>query len=761
MTASQLLQELVLPSGVEATAVSELSRTLREELAADAGDVMLSRPGTRSTSRVISGDTWDFVANFRTPATVVEVVVAYSQHRNLDPEAVLDSAAPIVADLVNAHLLTIAGASVADPSEPRHQPGDRVGSVVVSEVIQVHEDVEVYRGDLAGRPVALKFGRSPSGMRRVNAEADLLADLAGLPVPELLERSSGQESAWFAAGWLDGAQLPQWVQAQQRLSDVTAGLADLADALAALHERGVVHRDLHTGNVVMVDDRPMLLDLGAASVGGEWAGPHRALDGRYTEPELARARLAELPDPAPTPQSEQFAFGVLAYTAIARTHPFDLPLDRQRAMERIVAGGMVAMRQQGAPSHPEVEKILARTLATDPDERYPSLREVAAALRDATDTGSPAVGVPESLRAWRQQVLARYDAEPSAALLSPGAPVASVYWGAAGVALALLLAAQATGEEHLLASSTRWSTFAAEQAAGEDSFAGPSLDLPPGLREQPSLLHGLVGTVVVKGLVGAHTGMGGDLHAAAAAIVTALQSPDDRPSDPTLGSASLLWGAAAVSDAAAGDPTVDLGPLRAGVEDRLGEVPPQLDSDGYLGMAHGLAGLCHATLRAVQAFELPTPGWLEDSLNQLFDAATGTSEQAWWPIRPSQPGDVWSGWCHGVAGHVLLFSLAARTLPDQRWSDLALRAGEYVARHPHREVVSLCCGLAGQVFALLDLYQLSGEPIWLERATGFAERAVATATPAETRSSLFKGELGLALAVSALEARTAGFPLLG
>lgn len=754
---SPILGELVLPGDVTARPVAELAEPVRNRLGAEAGDVVLGRPGTRSASRVLSADTWRLIEQFRTPATIVAAVMGFAKDRDADPAVVLEEAAPLVAGLVNAHLLAPAGSAVAGAVEPLVAPGDLLGGrVTIVETVQVHEDVEVHRGVLEGVPpgaaVAVKVSRSPAADERIAAEAALLGRLAGHATPRLVAHGGHGERKWLAMDWVDGPGFVSWAADRVwagRCDEVVGACVRLAERLAALHERGVVHGDLHGGNVVVAGDgEPVLLDLGGAVAGSGWSGPYRALDGHYIEPELARARLAGAGDPPPTTASEQYAFGVLAYTALTGAHPFDIPLDRDRAMRRIATSAMVPFAHQGVRRAPAVERVLARTLASDPAARYPDLHAVAAALQEAREEPAPPRGIPPALGSWWREFLGEYDTEPRADLLARDAPEASVYWGAAGIALALLSAARSSGADRLLAAASRWASFAASREDRPTAFASTALGLPDGLGARPSVFHGHVGVVLVQGLVGAQVGMESDVrtaaHALAMGLAAARDDPDERQSDPTLGPASLLWGAAPLAENTLGEATVDLAGVREAVARVLARPFPGVGEDPFLGMAHGGAGLCHAYLRAAEAFGEEPPAWLRGALDESYAATEVRSGRAWWPVRRSEPANVWAGWCHGVAGHVQLLTLAARVLGEQRWLELAVAAGEYVAAHPHREVASLCCGSAGQAAALLDLHELTGESVWFERATGFAERAAAQARVDADgrRASLFKARSG-------------------
>jgi hypothetical protein len=144
-------------------------------------------------------------------------------------------------------------------------------------------------------------------------------------------------------------------------------LIEIADALAAAHERGVVHRDLKPENVVRcVDGHVKVLDFGLARIAGgdsdptmtrlTHAGVAMGTPG-YMAPEQLAGGIIDA-------RTDVFAFGILAAELATGRHPSSAS----------ISGGWSA---------PELEPIVRRCLNTVADERYRSGSEVAAALRSA------------------------------------------------------------------------------------------------------------------------------------------------------------------------------------------------------------------------------------------------------------------------------------------------------------------------------------------------------------------------------------------
>jgi serine/threonine-protein kinase len=163
------------------------------------------------------------------------------------------------------------------------------------------------------------------------------------------------------------------------------------------------------------------------------------------------------------------------------------------------------------------------------------------------------------------------------------------------------------------------------------------------------------------------------------------------------------------------------------------------------GIAHGSAGLLYATLRWSAATGAELPPAFAPRLEELAAAAVERRGAACWPHGPRQP-TVWPGWCHGSAGHALLWVLAHRTLGDAAHLELAERAALHAWRNPAGGLPTLCCGLAGQAYAMVALHNATGDRAWLTRAARLARSARdAAGSPRSTPNSLYRGDVGVSL----------------
>jgi tetratricopeptide (TPR) repeat protein len=164
--------------------------------------------------------------------------------------------------------------------------------------------------------------------------------------------------------------------------------AQLADALAFLHDNKVSHGDLKPSNVLLgPDGRPRLLDFNLAAGEGS-ANKHFGGTVPYMAPEQVQCALDEQPPAVELgPRSDLFSLGVVLYELLTGQNPFgSLPVN----LELEEAGPLLLERQRRGPQPlrqwcPEaggqLEQLLARCLAFTPADRPASAHEVAVALR--------------------------------------------------------------------------------------------------------------------------------------------------------------------------------------------------------------------------------------------------------------------------------------------------------------------------------------------------------------------------------------------
>ncbi|MGW4499517.1 protein kinase domain-containing protein [Micromonospora sp. NPDC004336] len=269
---------------------------------------------------------------------------------------------------------------------------------------------DVWRGtdQVLGRTVAVKsllpaLLDDPDFAERFRGEARTMATINHPGVVDVYDFGNDQQIAFLVMEYVEGDALSATLARVGRLTPARtmALVAQAADALHAAHVKGIVHRDVKPGNLLVRPNGTLVLtDFGIARselVAQLTAAGSVLGTASYISPEQATGGVA-------TPASDVYALGVVAYQCLAGRRPFEGENPLEIAMRHV----REAPRPLPADIPPPVRAVVERALAKDPAARWPS----AAAL----------AGVARQLKAQLSQQ-ARAGGRPvSAAPASPAAP---------------------------------------------------------------------------------------------------------------------------------------------------------------------------------------------------------------------------------------------------------------------------------------------------------------------------------------------------
>jgi eukaryotic-like serine/threonine-protein kinase len=226
---------------------------------------------------------------------------------------------------------------------------------------------------------------------RLRREAQAMAKLAHPNVVTVHEVDTVGERIYIAMELVEGQTFGAWMREQPRgWREIVAKLMPAGEGLAAAHEAGLVHRDFKPENVfVGKDGRVRVGDFGLArpaspneppSTDGLKAaaveGPHTQTGSLVGTPfYMAPEQFLGHPVDART---DQFSFCVALYVAIVGEHPFGG--GALEDMARAVCQGQLRPPPRPDPLPRWLRRVLARGLAVDPEDRYPSMKALLGAL---------------------------------------------------------------------------------------------------------------------------------------------------------------------------------------------------------------------------------------------------------------------------------------------------------------------------------------------------------------------------------------------
>jgi eukaryotic-like serine/threonine-protein kinase len=766
---------LVLNTDVILVPVADLPDETRAQIDHDPGDFALSRPQARTGSKVVDADAAALVSRFNEPRTIAEAVILFARERQLEPTSVLEGAHAFIRGLVDGGFLVSPDAAGASGGHTaRFPPGSAILGGTVVRTLAVLEDTELAVLARAGTPPrVLKIGRTggpgETGAwamgERLQHEAAYLRHLDGELAPRMFGVGQVDEAPYLEMEHVAGADVgvvaAELRGDRERRADLLDLLGRVVRAYVGLHERGVVHGDVHPRNV-LVDGRGRvrLVDFGAATAREPGALPVAPMRGGvpfFFEPEFAASTLAGRRCAAST-AGEQYAVAALLWFLAAGDYCQHLRLGREEMLEDIAEGPLRSFADAGAPAWPALERVLARALAKAPGERYGSLAELADAVAAVTP---PTVAAPVRSAAASDVVThAVQQAGPDGSWWqrpTTTAPSASIMYGASGVALGLLHIACRRQDAHILALADLWARRAARLQSAEDAFRNDAIQITPAIVGRVSPYHSASGVPLVEALVAAARG---DVAAQRDAVAAFAASTDGQPVglDLTVGHGSVALGAALIIDAVA--QTTDITDVRkrgaaalASVWDTVATLPTIREADiEYAGIAHGWAGFAYAALLWSKVTGAPIHSDLERRLDELAALAIPVGRGLEWPwmlrrgTHTSMPG-----WCNGTAGFVALWHLAHGMTGKPAYADLAEQAAWHVWEAPEPGN-TLCCGGAGRGYALLTHYRHTGDPAWLRRADTLARHAAAEPdTRDDYPHGLYKGAFGAAVLLAELE----------
>jgi serine/threonine protein kinase len=260
-------------------------------------------------------------------------------------------------------------------------PGTRLGSYDILALVGRGGMGEVYRAHDArlGRDVAIKvlpkeLAADPDRLRRFEHEARAIAALNHPHICQIHDVGPG----YIVLEYIDGLPLCGPLPPV----DAVRLALQIADALHVAHQKGILHRDLKPANILVTSDgRAKVLDFGLAKIMTAAQDVTLTSDGTvvgtaaYMSPEQAQGKVLDA-------RSDVFSLGAVLYEMLSGTRAFG----GGTAAE--VLSGVLRDDPPACPALHDLDPIVRRCLAKQPDRRFSSMSDLKAALESAPVGGS-------------------------------------------------------------------------------------------------------------------------------------------------------------------------------------------------------------------------------------------------------------------------------------------------------------------------------------------------------------------------------------
>jgi serine/threonine protein kinase len=294
--------------------------------------------------------------------------------------------------------------------------GKRLGPYEILSAIGAGGMGEVYRArdTRLERVVAVKILPDHLSDRaelreRFEREARTIASLNHPHICTLYDIGQQDGTDFLVMEYLEGETLAQRLKkGPLPLAQVLQYAIEIADALDKAHRKGITHRDLKPGNIMLTKSGTKLLDFGLAKLRGPQAavanlsalpteGSNLTAQGsivgtlQYMAPEQLEGKEADA-------RTDIFAFGVVVYEMATGKKAFE-GKSQASLIAKILETDPPPMSSLQPMTPPALDRVVKRCLDKDPDDRWQSARDICEQLRWISDSGLQSdVSIPAEAR---------------------------------------------------------------------------------------------------------------------------------------------------------------------------------------------------------------------------------------------------------------------------------------------------------------------------------------------------------------------------
>lgn len=322
------------------------------------------------------------------------------------------------------------------------EPKTQLGRYEIRSLLGAGGMGEVYlaQDTSLNRKVALKVlpadvASNQDRMRRFKQEATSAASLNHPNIAHIYEIGQSDDLNFIAMEYVDGTTLRNKIHKEHEdLSKLLRSLQHVAEGLAKAHAAGIVHRDLKPDNIMITSDgHAKILDFGLAKLIEPATTTDSVSSGEdptilqqhstpglvlgtlgYMSPEQAQGKTKDIDH-----RADIFSFGCILFEAITGQRPFT-GKDQIEVLNKVIRepAPLVTTLNPNVPA--DLQRIVRRCLAKDPDERYQNIKDVAIELKEVRrefqdfESARPPVSsaVSEARTIWKSETT-RVQSQPT------------------------------------------------------------------------------------------------------------------------------------------------------------------------------------------------------------------------------------------------------------------------------------------------------------------------------------------------------------
>ncbi len=316
---------------------------------------------------------------------------------------------------------------------------------------------------------------TPNFGGRFTQEAKLAATLDHPNIVKVYDFGIDEGVFWYSMQYIEGPTLDAVAHSRGLLSDreVTTIAVPLLDALDYVHRRGIVHRDVKPGNIILdASGRPYLMDFGIAKTEDSLKRTQTGVmvgTPAYLPPEVVAGS-------EPDGRSDIYSLGVTFYELVAGKMPFPCETTVQAIFSRLNSEPVpLSERREGL--NPDFQAIIMRSLERDPAKRFATAADMRDGLMTIPALKPEPIMLSSDALARLADIRRSLTGQDVTVVPGPARPARPQKWRRAALAGLVLLGLSAAAAGFLWLGRGAGGDFRERQPV--PPTAGPGLPRPP------------------------------------------------------------------------------------------------------------------------------------------------------------------------------------------------------------------------------------------------------------------------------------------